>query len=58
MDEGKAAEHLFEPEWVDAQAMKPQLSAKELGGRVIFQLAIFATFNLMDDAAMLAFMFC
>ena len=33
-------------------------SALEVGEKVLFRLAVFATFNLIDDAAMLAFMFC
>jgi hypothetical protein len=33
-------------------------SVLELGEKVLFRLAVFATNNLIDDAAMLAFMFC
>jgi hypothetical protein len=32
--------------------------AMEFGEKILFQLAVFATVNLMDDAAMLAFIFC
>ena len=58
MDAGDHNTNLKESTSVDRQIALEGPNVMEFGEKVLFRLAVFATNNLIDDAAMLAFMFC
>lgn len=57
MDAGKDKElPAYNYQALEPNAFMPNIW--DLGEKVLFQLAVFATVNLIDDAALLAFIFC